>query len=95
MRRLVLAFFVIILIISCTSTDSQRQNTEVMVPGETIDLWISSIEELNFDKLLTTYWPDAVMVIHRQEGQTVEFAGIDRIRQRQEEIFGKLMELDS
>jgi len=52
-------------------------------PDDTVERWAASLEGKDIDTLMTTYWPDAALVIPGDDGSEESWNGSDEIRELQ------------
>lgn len=79
MKRLLLVIIVIMLTISCTTKDIDRELDAFFGAEEVIERWVDAVKSGNPDEVGSLYWENAVLVIHSPDREPLELAGLDRI----------------
>jgi Ca2+-binding EF-hand superfamily protein len=76
MKRILSLILVVLLPLGCMTAPSPGES-EV---EELMDRFVTGLGEENIELLMSTYWPEAQMVIKLPDGTTQQFSGIDQIR---------------
>jgi Ca2+-binding EF-hand superfamily protein/PBP1b-binding outer membrane lipoprotein LpoB len=83
MKRIVALILVVLVPFGCVTAPSPEEtNVE-----ELMDRFVNGLKEKHIDVLMSTYWPDAEMVLMLPDGQELHFDGIEQIRSHQLEGF--------
>jgi Ca2+-binding EF-hand superfamily protein len=84
MKKLAILILVVLVPLGCVTAPStgETEVEELMVRFRT------GLGEENIELLMSTYWPEAQMVIKLPDGTTQQFSGIDQIREVQLGGFG-------
>ena len=80
MKKIAILIIISVIILSCVSGPSSV--------GESVDKvvenWASGLKDKNIDKLMDTYWPEAVFTFIPPNGDSMVLNGSDEIRSGQE-----------
>ncbi|UCF99059.1 MAG: BMP family ABC transporter substrate-binding protein [Spirochaetaceae bacterium] len=79
MKKIVGLILVVLVPFGCVTAPSPEE-TQV---EELMERFMSGLKEENIDVLMTTYWPEAEMVIKMPDGSVQEFSGIEQIKKVQ------------
>ena len=79
MKKIVGLILVVLVPFGCVTAPSPEK-TDV---EELMERFITGLKEGDIDVLMSTYWPDAEMVLVLPDGQELNFDGIEQIRSHQ------------
>ncbi len=77
MKRMMVLFLSALVFLSCVSALYSLSS------DDTVERWAASLERKDLDALMTTYWPDASLVIPGDEDLEKAWNGSDEIRELQ------------
>lgn|GEM_PF-5970738 len=77
MKQMMVLFLSALVFLSCASVPYS------LSPDDTVERWAASLEGKDIDTLMTTYWPDAALVIPGDDGSEESWNGSDEIRELQ------------
>lgn len=79
MKKIIYFILPALLFAACVSGPSSSSAD----PDDIIERWAAALEGKDLDTLMTTYWPDAIVVLPGEDGSEDVWNGSDEIRELQ------------